>query len=42
MWHTLWIAGVALLVSGLVAMGLHSSGFTRLEGLNPPTTAEDR
>ena len=42
MWHTLWIAGVALLVSGLVATGLHSSGFTRLEGLNPRTTAEDR
>jgi hypothetical protein len=43
MWHASWIAGAALLVSAMVATGLHSSGFTRLEGLNPPTTAaEDR
>ena len=30
-WHVLWIAGVALLASGLVAMLVHSAGFNRLE-----------
>jgi hypothetical protein len=30
-WHIHWIAGVGVLVSALVAMGVHSAGFTRLE-----------
>ena len=33
LWHVLWIAGVALLVSGLVALGVHSAGFIRVEGI---------
>jgi hypothetical protein len=33
LWHVLWIAGVALLVSGLVALGVHSAGFSRVEGI---------
>lgn len=35
-WHMHWIAGVAVLVSALVATGVHSAGFTRLElGVRP-------
>ena len=30
-WHVHWIAGVGILVSAFVAMGVHSAGFTRLE-----------
>ena len=30
-WHIHWIAGVAVLVSALVATGVHSAGFSRLE-----------
>ena len=30
-WHIHWIAGVAVLVSALVATGVHSAGFIRLE-----------
>jgi phosphatidylserine synthase len=32
-WHVIWIAGAALLVSGLVAIGVHSAGWSRVEGL---------
>jgi hypothetical protein len=30
-WHIHWIAGVGVLVSALVAVGVHSAGITRLE-----------
>jgi Na+(H+)/acetate symporter ActP len=30
-WHIHWIAGVGVLVSAIVAVGVHSAGFTRLE-----------
>jgi hypothetical protein len=30
-WHILWIAGVGFLAAGLVAVGVHSAGYTRLE-----------
>jgi Na+(H+)/acetate symporter ActP len=30
-WHIHWIAGVGVLVSTLVAVGVHSAGFSRLE-----------
>jgi hypothetical protein len=30
-WHIHWIAGVGLLVSGLVAIAIHSAGFWKLE-----------
>lgn len=31
-WHILWIAGVGILAAGIVAVGVHSAGYTRLEG----------
>jgi hypothetical protein len=35
-WHIHWIAGVGVLLSTLVAVGVHSAGFSRLElGENP-------
>ena len=30
-WHITWVAGVGMLVAGLVAVGVHSAGFVRLE-----------
>jgi hypothetical protein len=36
-WHILWIAGVALLASGLLAVAVHSVGYWRLERDQPPT-----
>jgi hypothetical protein len=30
-WHITWIAGVAILATAIVAMGVHSAGFWRLE-----------
>ena len=41
-WHVLWIAGVALLASALVAVLIHSAGFTRLEGGNKPSASSQR
>jgi len=36
-WHIHWIAGVGMLASGLVAVAVHSAGYTRLEqGQEPP------
>jgi len=39
-WHIHWIAGVGVLVSALVAMGVHSAGFTRLELGEKPASRE--
>jgi hypothetical protein len=39
-WHILWIAGVALLASGLVAVAIHSAGYWRLERDQQPTLQE--
>jgi hypothetical protein len=30
-WHILWIAGVAMLAGAVIAMGVHSAGYVRLE-----------
>ena len=30
-WHIMWPAGVAVLVCGVIAMGIHSAGYYRLE-----------
>jgi hypothetical protein len=30
-WHIMWVAGVAVLVSGFAAMMVHSAGYVRLE-----------
>jgi hypothetical protein len=40
-WHILWFAGVAILVSGLVAVGVHSAGYGRLEHLGEPPNPGD-
>ena len=39
-WHIMWAAGVAMLAAGLVAVGVHSAGYARLEGYRWPR-AED-
>jgi hypothetical protein len=39
-WHIYWIAGVGMLASGLVAVGVHSAGFWRLEREQAPTPQE--
>jgi hypothetical protein len=41
-WHIHWIAGVGVLVSAFVAVGVHSAGFTRLElGERPASRAAE-
>jgi hypothetical protein len=37
-WHIEWIAGVTFLAAGLVAVGVHSAGYWRLERTDPPTS----
>ena len=37
-WHISWVAGVTFLVTRLVAMGIHSAGFWRLEQAQEPTS----
>jgi len=36
-WHITWIAGVTFLAAGLVAVGVHSAGYWRLESTREPT-----
>jgi cation transport ATPase len=37
-WHITWFAGVTFFVAGLVALGIHSAGFWRLEETQEPTS----
>jgi hypothetical protein len=37
-WDITWVAGVTFLVAGLVAVGVHSAGFWRVESPRPPAT----
>ena len=37
-WHITWVAGLTFLVAGLVAVGVHSAGFWRVESPRPPAT----
>ena len=37
-WDITWFAGVTFLVAGLVAVGVHSAGFWRVESPLPPTS----
>ena len=37
-WHITWVAGVTFLVAGLVAVGVHSAGYWRVERPRPPAT----
>jgi uncharacterized membrane protein HdeD (DUF308 family) len=37
-WHITWIAGVAFLVAGIVAMGAHSAGYWRVESARGPAS----
>ena len=39
-WHITWVAGVTFLVAGLVAVGIHSAGFWRLEETQEPTSKD--
>jgi cation transport ATPase len=37
-WDITWVAGVTFLVAGIVAVGVHSAGFWRVESPRPPET----
>jgi hypothetical protein len=37
-WHITWVAGVTFLVASIVAIGVHSAGFWRVESPRPPAT----
>ena len=37
-WEITWVAGVTFLVAALVAVGIHSAGFWRVESPDPPAT----
>jgi hypothetical protein len=37
-WHITWIAGVTFLGAAVVAVGIHSAGYWRLEGTEEPTS----
>jgi hypothetical protein len=37
-WHITWVAGVVVLVSSMVAMGIHSAGWVRLAMPDLPTS----
>jgi len=37
-WHITWVAGVTFLAAGLVAVGVHSAGYWRLESTHEPTS----
>lgn len=40
-WHIFWVSGIVFLVSGLIAVGVHSAGFWRLEqGQHPASPAD--
>jgi len=39
-WDITWVAGVTFLVAGIVAVGVHSAGFWRVESPRPPATTE--
>ena len=38
-WDITWVAGVTFLVASIVAVGVHSAGFWRVESPRPPATA---
>jgi hypothetical protein len=38
-WHVTPIAGVAIVVSGLIAVVIHATAYTRIEGLDTPPDA---
>jgi hypothetical protein len=40
-WHILWIAGVAVLISGLAGVAVHSAAYVRLEQDQGPTPPAD-
>jgi hypothetical protein len=37
-WHISWVAGVTFLVAGIVALGVHSARFWRLESTREPAS----
>jgi hypothetical protein len=38
-WHISWVAGVCILASGVVAMGVHSAGWWKLESRRDPASS---
>jgi hypothetical protein len=40
-WHIVWAAGLAILVSALVGVFVHSASFTRLEGIDDASRPGD-
>jgi hypothetical protein len=40
-WHILWIAGVGILATGIVAVGVHSAGYWTLERDEEPALQND-
>jgi hypothetical protein len=41
-WHIWWIAGVGMLVSGLIAVAVHAAGYLDLQRDQTPTVQEAR
>jgi hypothetical protein len=41
-WHIWWIAGMGMLVSGLVAVAVHAAGYLALKGDQTPTAQAAR
>jgi hypothetical protein len=39
-WHILWIAGVGMLVSGIVGVAVHTAAYARLERNREPTESD--
>ena len=39
-WHIWWIAGVGMLASGVVAVGVHAAGYLGLKSDQPPTAQD--
>jgi hypothetical protein len=37
-WHITWVAGVTFLVAGIVAVGVHSAGYWRVESTQEPAS----
>ncbi len=37
-WDITWVAGVTFLIAGIVAVGVHSAGYWRVESPRPPAT----
>ncbi len=39
-WHIFWVAGVAVLATGLLGVAVHSAGYARLDQDQQPTSQQ--